>query len=359
MPQLVLAFLAFATVVAVADIHGWGSGPTGVVYMLLWFLFASSWFGRRGWDRILFLMCLGSFFVAMIAIHQAFIAPRPHGLFRSANILGGYAAMHFAICCLARYRRTAAWNEVEIWFYIVTALLNALTVALSQSRGGMLALLAAILVIAGRRYPKIVSVVAVAVASAVVCWTLQRGLDDPRLVIWRAGLIAGLDRPWLGWGQGGLTIGFNGLQSLYNVTLEWFVAAGLCGLAAGLWLYITAIMAALQLRKGVVPVEAAADAQDRPVAMKAAGRAVLAVLAAFFVQGMFMFGTAATYLPLVTVLAWLASEQWGPRTAERSAGCRSRSRSQAIPEWSHSSQPGRLTTSPSRLSPFEQTPPPR
>lgn len=293
MPQLVLAFLAFAAVVTVADVQGWGYGPSSLVYMLLWFLFAASWFDRRGWDRIFFLACLGSVAVALVVIHQAFIVPRPFGPFRSANILGGYAAMHFAICCLARYRRQPWWNEAEIWFYIIAAILNAITVALSQSRGGLLALLAATLVITGRRYPKIVSVVAVAATSAVVCWTLQRGLDDPRLEIWRIGLLAGLDRPVLGWGQGGLTIGYNGLQSLYNVALEWFVAAGALGLAAGLWLYSAAAWAAVTLKD------------------KAAGRAVLAVLAAFFVQGMFLFGTAATYLPLVTVLAWSASEQWG------------------------------------------------
>lgn len=294
MPQLVLAFLAFTAVVTVADLQGWGSGPLGVVYMLLWFLAASAWFGRRGWNRIFFLMCLGSLIVAVMTVAQAFFVPRPFGPFRSANVLGGYAAMHFAIACLARYRRTHAWLEAEIWFYLLTAILNAAVVLLSQSRGAMLGLLAATLVIAGARYPKIVSAVAAATVSLVTYWTLQRGLDDPRLEIWRAGMLAGMQRPWLGWGQGGLTIGYNGLQSLYNLALEWFVATGVCGLAAATWVLVAGLNSARRLIGN----------------NKATGRAVLAVLAAFFVQGMFMFGTAATYLPLVTVLAWLASEQW-------------------------------------------------
>ncbi len=294
MPHLVLAFLGFASIIALADVLGWGSGPRGIVWILLWFLFAAAHFRRKGWDRIIFAMCLGSGIVAMMAVVQLWFVPRPFGPFRSANILGGYAAMHFGIACLARYRRTEAWNEKEIWFYVIIALLNVLTVALSQSRGATLALSAAILVITGRRYPKIVSTLAVAAVVAVICWTIQRGLDDPRLDIWRIGFWAGVSKPLLGWGQGGLTIGYNGLQSLYNVALEWFVAAGAVGLSAGLWMLGAACRAALRLKD------------------KAAGRAVLAILAAFAVQGMFMFGTPATYLPLVTVLAWLASEQWSP-----------------------------------------------
>lgn len=308
MPQLVVAFLAFASVVAVADVRGWGTGAHGIVYALLWFCLASSWFGRRGWDRIFFLACLASIGVGVMALAQAFFVPRPFGPFSSANVLGGYAAMHFGIACLARYRRVPWWNEAEVWFYLVAATLNVAVVFLSQSRGALLGLISAILIIAGRRYPKIIGVLAVAAASLIVCWSLQRGLDDPRLGIWRLAFIGAMERPWLGWGQGGLLLTLSGAQSVYNVALEWFVNAGVCGLAAAAWVYVAAILAALKLGKEVVPV--AGSIPPTGDVTKAAGRAVLAVLAAFFVQGMFMFGTAATYLPLVTVMAWLASETW-------------------------------------------------
>ena len=65
--------------------------------------------------------------------------------------------------------------------------------------------------------------------------------------------------------------------------LDWLVAAGVPGLAAGCW------MLAEGMRR----------ARQAP--------ALLAFLAAWTVNGLFMFDTPGTSIPLFLVLAWLAS----------------------------------------------------
>jgi hypothetical protein len=84
-------------------------------------------------------------------------------------------------------------------------------------------------------------------------------------------------RPVTGWGQGGLVIG--GLDVFYSIPLEVFIESGILGVAAGAWLLIAV------WRVGMRPF-----------------------LAAWFVQGLFLFSIPATNVLLVTVLAYLASE---------------------------------------------------
>jgi hypothetical protein len=71
-----------------------------------------------------------------------------------------------------------------------------------------------------------------------------------------------------------------GLGGFYNIPLDVLIEAGIFGLAAGAWLLIEAWRA---------------------------GPALRPFLAAWFVQGLFLFGIPATWLPLVAVLGLIAS----------------------------------------------------
>lgn len=110
---------------------------------------------------------------------------------------------------------------------------------------------------------------------------IRPGVDEARWMIWWLGWQAAMQRPLTGWGQGGLVIG--GLDRFYSIPLEVFVAGGLLGIAAGAGLLYAAARAAWT------------------------SPTLLAFLAAWFAQGLFLFSIPATNILFVTVLAYLAS----------------------------------------------------
>ncbi len=277
MPRLVIAFVTFGVAVGLADLGGWGHGCARLLLVELLFLIGAFRLTERGWSVVWAGLAWASMGVTLLALCQLAVMPRPVGPFRSANFLGSFAAL---MVCIGLWRRAN-----------LAIAANFLSVVLSQSRGALLALVAAGMIFCWRKginkSPIYLSVLTMLIAVGWLTWS--RGVGDPRFGIWYIALRAGLRHPWLGWGEGGLLIGFNGLVSYYNIALEWFVNAGLIGLAAGVWLYAEALIAA----------------RGEP--------ALLAFLAAFAVQGMFMFGMAATYLPLVIVLAALANAEFRAR----------------------------------------------
>jgi hypothetical protein len=282
MPRLIFALLLFIAVTGLADLTGWGNGYTRLLALTLWFLIAAIKFTPRMWSIVWTVMIWASVPLAALAIAQRFYMPRPHSIFLSANVMGGYA-----VCML--------FISLSRNYWVTPAIANFAALELSQSRGAFLALAAGLLCLAWKYSRLWASVVAGGIVCLVMYVTWDRGFSDPRLGIWHLAWTAAMLRPVLGWGEGGLAIGFTGLNSFYDIPLEILVASGLIGLAAGAWLYVEGVWAA----------------RGNP--------ALLAFLAAWLVDGLFLFSTPATTIPLVTVLAWLASKQSLPRSPE----CRS------------------------------------
>jgi hypothetical protein len=283
MDRISLAFFTFLATVAFADFAGWGHNYFGLVCAGLYFLSLRS-LGQRKWRVYLGVMLAFSVVVAAMSIEQWWFMPRPRGPFRSANFLGAYAVLMLILAATLYREACILCQRWAKHLLVAVALANFVSFSLARSRGAMVALALAASILGWRRYPYTVMWGAIGLAMAVGYLTLDNpyGFADPRLDLWRIGLSAALQRPLLGWGENGLTVA--GIGVFYNVALEWAIATGVIGLIAGLWLYI----------------EAARVARRGPL---------LAFLAAYLVQGMFLFSGPATTIPLVTVLAWLASEQ--------------------------------------------------
>jgi hypothetical protein len=138
-----------------------------------------------------------------------------------------------------------------------------------------------------------------AMIATLTAVTIRSGVDEARWEIWRLGWQAAMLRPVTGWGQGGLIIG--GLDVFYSIPLEVFIESGILGVAAGAWLFFEATRQAAKAEH--YSYKSKADPQ-----IIENDHALLAFLAAWFVQGLFLFSIPATNVLLVTVLAYLASE---------------------------------------------------
>jgi hypothetical protein len=283
MDRISLAFFTFLATIAFADFAGWGHNYFGLVCIGLYFLFLRS-LGERKWRVYLGVMLAFSVVVAAMAVEQWWFMPRPRGPFRSANFLGAYAVLMLALAYTLYHEADILGQRWVKHLLVVVSLANLVSFALARSRGAMVALGLVWAILGWRRYPYTVAWMVMLLTMAIGYLTLDNpyGFADPRLDLWRIGISAALQRPLLGWGENGLMVA--GVGVFYNVALEWAINAGIIGLIAGAWLYIEAV--------------------------RVAGRGpLLAFLAAYLAQGMFLFSGPATTIPLVTVLAWLASEQ--------------------------------------------------
>jgi len=298
MSMILPAFLAFAAAVGLADIVGPGHQAGGLVLLTGWFLGARL-LPPRAWRGLLTAALTLSVAIAALAVVQGinsgFIPPaRARGPFASPNFLGAYAVLMFFLATIGgcasqsghfrRLRHRASGNGglatgIKSGIPVVA---NLLSLALSQSRGAILALGAGLAVMslgAVKRHWMPLAAVACCCASLAAALVIRPGADEARGMIWRLGWQAALQRPLTGWGQGGLVI--NGLDRFYSIPLEVFIESGLLGVAAGCVLIAAAVRAA----KGQPTIHA--------------------FLAAWFVQGLFLFSIPATSVLLVTVLAYL------------------------------------------------------
>ena len=280
--SITTAFLAFAGTLAFADYIGPGHDWQGLAALTGWFLFCRA-LGAQEWRWLLWAALALSVAVAALAVVQvALWMPRARGPFASPNFAGA-ASVLVLFLALADRQMTAKWRAAAI----ATSLL---TIALSQSRGAILALGAGVAVSAifspgaKFRHAAVLGLICAGAAALLI----RPETTNPRTAIWRIALEAALQRPLTGWGQGGLSIG--GLSQFYSIPLDVLAAAGILGLAAGAWLLFVAAKVAFK--------------ESPPH---------LAFLAAWFVQGLFLFPIPATNVLLVTVLAWLASGVGGRR----------------------------------------------
>jgi hypothetical protein len=152
---------------------------------------------------------------------------------------------------------------------------NLLSLALSQSRGALLALGAGLFVLHFGR--KIYIFYTAAIGAAVLL--IRPGNEEARIGLWRLGWQIAQQRLALGWGQGFINVG--GLNHFYSIPLDLLIWGGIPAVIAGAWLLVAAWRSAPDYRP---------------------------FLAAWFVQGLFISGIPATWIPFVAVLGYRASE---------------------------------------------------
>jgi hypothetical protein len=198
--------------------------------------------------------------------------------------------------CAAQYRKTP--------LAISGFCANLLSLALSQSRGAILALGAGLAVMLINRTPRpksrrgfdfrrggLISGAACIIAAIAIVLSIRTNAGEARFGIWLVALQAASQRLVTGYGQNGLWI--SGLGSFYSIPIEWLVNAGIPGVLAGGWLLY----------------EGARAARGQP--------ALLAFLAAWFVQGLFLFSTPTTGIMLFGALGYLAKKSPSPAVTQR------------------------------------------
>lgn len=274
--RLPLAVLTFALVVGIADLHGWGRGYLGILALTWWF------FGFAELPPLWQKTVIGAFLIvsvwaSFIALTQIEYSPRPQGPFASAVFLGDFAALAILLAFYVRPR-----FEHKIWIDMAIAG-NAAGLALSQSRGAMMAAALGIIVAFYRSRPHLMLALGCAAAVTVTIICLERNpFEDARLNIWAVGYDVFSHHPILGWGQNSINV--IGIRGFYNIGLEWAINAGAIGLTTAGWMIVEAVLAA----RG--------------------NRIVLGFIVAWLAQGMLMFSTPETGILLYTMLALVVSE---------------------------------------------------
>lgn len=271
--MITAAFLTLAAVLALADILGPGHDFGAVGSAVVLFLFFR-WLGPRGWNRLLRASLWLSVGIAAMAVGQVIInsGVRAWGPFNSPNYLGAYAVLMFFLSWLTRAGGGSEARKPGYTAPGLYAAANLLSLALSQSRGALLALGAGILIMLPKK-----SAVVISASLLTAAFLIRPGNEEVRLQIWWTGLQVAYAHPWLGWGQGG--IGMLGYGGFYNIPLDLLIEAGILGVLAGAWLLVAAWRSA--------PVY-------RPF------------LTAWLVQGLFLFSVPATSILLVATLGYLS-----------------------------------------------------
>jgi hypothetical protein len=270
--MIAAAFLTLAAVLALADILGPGHDFSATEAALVLFLFCR-WLGPVGWNRLLTAALWLSVGIAAMAVGQVIInsGVRAWGPFNSPNYLGAYAVLMFWLAVATLRLKERSRQSRSYW----AAAANLLSLALSQSRGALLALGAGLFVLHFGR--KIYIFYTAAIGAAVLL--IRPGNEEARIGLWRLGWQIAQQRLALGWGQGFINVG--GLNHFYSIPLDLLIWGGIPAVIAGAWLLVAAWRSAPDYRP---------------------------FLAAWFVQGLFISGIPATWIPFVAVLGYRASE---------------------------------------------------
>ena len=292
--RLRAAFLTLVATICFANWTGWGHDYLPLAE-LVGIFFLGRWLPEGGWRWLLNALFGFSLAVAALAVVQMWHMDRARGVFLSPNLLGFYAIVMLFLAAFIVVHRDEAGSSVDRacvervdrlyargrWFESIPVAANLISLALSQSRASILALGAGLLVMFGRRKPLLS--VAASGAAVLVALSIRSSSEQGRMGIWRAGWQAFLHRPLTGWGEGGVWVG--GIKAFYSVPLDLAVEAGLLGLLAGAWLFIEGVVAA----------------RRQP--------ALQAMLVAWAINGLFIYGTAATFVPIFLVLGRLSRQQ--------------------------------------------------
>lgn len=277
--RLWLSWAAFLVAIGLADLTSPVPATAVVAYDHLILVLAGAfiWAGAFGWRSAAAILLASSVAIAGIAVWQLGYMARARGVFRSPTELAGFAVLCIFLALAFAPRR--GW----VTFALVYA--NGMSLALSQSRGAVLALLAGLLCVIPRRWRW--AYLGLPLVLAALYWSpalSELGMRDsmgPRLSLWLAAGKIALARPLTGWGQDAVL--FWPVRGFYNVAADWLVAGGILGLAAFLWAAVCTLRAARGPLRGL--------------------------LVAYLANGMLTYDSAATVMPLLVALAAVALEQ--------------------------------------------------
>lgn len=280
MTRLSWAILTFLGVVGLANLTSeTGHGYWPLVVLCLGSVVGAKVLSERVWAHVFTaLLAISVVFAGLAAFQIAMqYTDRARIFFGSANFFGGYAALHLFLALHGRERGG------KLPALAIGA--NILSLGLAQSRGAIVAAGAGLFVYFLSKRPRLaLGLGLLSVALVLTVTTVQRvnGFQEPRWGLWMLGLKLASERLVLGWGQNAIMLWPLGWSRFYNEIIDWLVVAGILGVSAGTWMLY----------------EAARACRERP--------ALLAFLVAWIVNGMFIFDTAATTIPLFVVLAYAA-----------------------------------------------------
>ncbi len=355
---LLWAFVAFAGVIAVADIFGanpWKSfwsnfermeGYITIIHLFLYFLVASSLLAtERLWQRFFEFSIWSSLFISVYSIFQLAGklvinqgGVRVDATFGNATYLAIYLVFNifFALVMIAKDR--AVWKK---WAYSLIAFLHVVILYHTATRGAILGLIGGLLlsglliaffdrgerrlrVVAGSivgavvllvigfvgvRHASFVTSSPVLSRFASISWNETK--TQARAYIWPMAIEGWKEHPILGWGQENFNYIFNKnydprmyaqeqwFDHAHNTVLDWLVAGGLLGLLA----YLSLFGAAGYL------------IWRRSVDMSFTEKALLTGLgAAYFFHNLFVFDNLVSYILFASVLAYV---QWKSTRLEK------------------------------------------
>ncbi len=347
---ILLAFVAFVSVIAIADIFGenpyrsfWSNfermeGLITHLHFLAYFFVASSVLIREKlWTRFFqtslgVSAIVGSYGLLQLAgrfaIHQG--STRLDATLGNATYLAIYALFHIFIGTFLLYRHSRnmfAWFvygsitilNIFILYYTATrgailgliggVFITALLVAIFENENKILkrvsigAIIAVIILVSGFMFAKNTSFVKDSnVLSRFSSISFKETTTKSRFMVWEMALKGAKEHPILGWGQENFNILFNKYYnpSMYgqepffdrahNVFLDWLTAGGVLGLVAYLSLFFFAIYYIWVKRNGMSVVE----------------RSILTgLLGGYFFHNLFVFDNITSYILFFSILGYV------------------------------------------------------
>ena len=320
-----------------------GSGMfTYLHYLVFFFILISVCKTKTEWRRLLDIFLAVTFIIGLSALAQKFQlhivyeydVARVTGSTGNAAHLAGFLIFGIFLSLAGMMKRPQQWQWREI-LYGACFSLSVISLLLTQTRGAFLGLLAGFIVwglalamvYSKKRMVFIGSITAVATVIAAAGFifinrdrpfvmnnellnrfttiNLQDTTAQQRLFSWQTGWRAFKDRPLLGWGMENYHAAFNQyfdasyydivktgtyFDKAHNIIVELLVTNGVLGLLS--YLLLLGVMAyhIARRRDGKAGVTAAA---------------LLALLAAYVVQNIFVFDTVVTYLAFFLTLGYV------------------------------------------------------
>lgn len=344
---ILISFAAFAGVIAVADIFGEGflqsfwsnyermDGLITLIHIGALLVILTTTIRTRGlYERLFDTSIVASIAMSLygfaqlagkFAIHQG--ATRLDATFGNATYLAVYALFHIFLAALLSLRTGETWKRS---FYGIAIALNLFILYHTATRGAMLGLLAG-LIVAGAVYALKGSgkgrKIAAGVIGGVIVFiggfiaikdaqfiresqvlsrfasiSLQDTTTQSRFIIWGMALEGWKEKPILGWGQEHFITVFNKyykpelykqepfFDRAHNVFLDWLISGGILGLLAYLAIFFIAAWTVFR--------SAIFTALESSI--------VIGLLAAYFVQNLFVFDNLGSYILFAMMLGYIA-----------------------------------------------------
>jgi len=349
---ILLAFVAFVGIIAIADIFGenfyksfWSNfermeGLITHLHLLAYLVVISSVLVTgKLWERF-FQTSLGvSAIVSVygflqlagkITINQGGV--RLDATFGNATYLAVYALFHVFISAILISRNKG--QPFVKWLYGGIGLLNAIILYNTATRGAILgiiggALLTALLIAIFEREKVVLRKISIGIIAGVILLigvfvavkdtayvrdslvlgrfsslTFEEIKKEPRFMVWDIAIKGFKEHPILGWGQENFNLIFNKYYNpkmysqepffdrAHNVFLDWLTAGGILGLTAYLSLFFFAIYYLWIRRNGMSVTE----------------RSILTgLLAGYFFHNLFVFDNLISYILFFSILGYIHS----------------------------------------------------